>query len=171
MLWLPWFVYHYVISTRGLPAHILQEMASYIVFVVDAYKRGDAYSEAKSITELCALAHSLVVSQYITRFPVVVPICLYVVAFGYTIWFPAHGFQPTASSPWFPAHSFQPMVSSPQHPAHGFQPMASSPWFHKYYVITSTNEVSQGDDIIVSWAGFVNIMSSHRRTKCADVMV
>ena len=166
MLWLPWFVYHYVISTRGLPAHILQEMASYIIFVVDACEHGDAYSEAKSIT-----AHSSVASQHITRFPVVVPICLYVIAFGYMMWFPAHGFQPTASSPWFPAHSFQPMVSSPRHPAHGFQPTASSPWFRKYYVITSANEVSWCDDIIVSWAGFINIMSSHRRTKCADVMV
>ena len=44
---------HDVISTRGLPAHVLQEMASYVVFVMSACECGDAYSEAKSISELC----------------------------------------------------------------------------------------------------------------------
>ena len=37
-----------------VPAHLLQEMVSYVVFVVGPCERGDAYSEAKSITELYA---------------------------------------------------------------------------------------------------------------------
>ena len=43
--------------------------------IIGPCERGDAYSEAKSISELCALAHSSVASQYITRFPVAVPTC------------------------------------------------------------------------------------------------
>ena len=117
-----------MISTRGLPAHVLQEMVSYVVFVVGCCEHGDDYSEAKIITELCALAHSSVASQYITRFQLPYP-----------------------------------YVSMSLHlvTCYGFQPMAS----YKLYPITLVNEVSQCDDIIVSWAGFVNIILSHRRTK------
>ena len=63
-------LYHSVISTLGLLAHLFQEMVSYVVFMIDPCERGDDYSEAKIITELCALAHSSVASQYITWFPV-----------------------------------------------------------------------------------------------------
>ena len=102
-----------MISTRGLPAHVLQETVSYVVFVVGCCERGDDYSEA---------------SQYITRFQLPYPyvsMSLHLVT--------RYGFQPTAS--------------------------------HKLYPITLENEVSQCDGIIVSWAGFVNIILSHRRTK------
>ena len=54
-------LFHYV--TRGLSAHVLQEMVSFVVSIIGQCERGDDYSEAKIITELRALALSLVASQ------------------------------------------------------------------------------------------------------------
>ena len=60
-------------TIKAVYQHIYYRRWLYIVFVVGPRERGDDYSEAKIITELCALAHSSVASQYITRFPVAVP--------------------------------------------------------------------------------------------------
>ena len=57
------------------PAHVFLEMVSYVGAIVGSCERGDAYSEAKSISELCALAYSSVASQYITWFQLLNPIC------------------------------------------------------------------------------------------------
>ena len=94
MMWLPCCVSLQIIPLcvflQIVSAYVYQEMVLYVGVVALSCERGYAYSEAKSITELYALAYSSVASQvsspgYICR------IHHYVLAYGSTVWLPAHG--------------------------------------------------------------------------------
>ena len=67
--------YHGSVQSLGYQ-HMFSWRWLHITFsIIGPCEHGDDYSEAKIITERCALAHCSVVSQYITRFQLLNPIC------------------------------------------------------------------------------------------------